>query len=180
SATVTTQACEKVYRSAGGQAEAACRITARAGARIAWLPQETILFDRSAFSRRLDVDLAEDAEALLLEATVFGRPAMGETVRLAQFRVRWRVRAAGKLVHGEDFRIGPDVEASLARAPVAGGASAVATLLLVAPDAEERLQAARAVLGDAGGASAWRVGATGKLLARFAAADGYALRQRLV
>ena len=42
------------------------------------------------------------------------------------------------------------------------------------------LDAARAAIGDAGGASAWRVGGTGKLLARLVAEDGYALRKRLI
>lgn len=180
SVTVTTQACEKVYRSSGGRAEATCTIVAGKRARVAWLPQETIVFDRSAFSRRLDVELAEGAEALLLEATVFGRRAMGESVRMAQFRDRWRVRAGGRLVHGEDFSIGPDVEASLSRSAVTENGSAIATILLVAPDAPDRLDATRAILGEAGGASAWAVGGTGKLLARLVATDGYDLRRRLV
>lgn len=102
SMTVTTQACEKLYRSSGGRAEASCSIRAAAGARIAWLPQETIVFDRSAFSRKLDVDLADDAQALIVEAAVFGRRAMGESVRLAEFRDRWRVRVGGRLAHAED------------------------------------------------------------------------------
>lgn len=179
SVAVTTQACEKVYRAAAGRAEAACELVAGPGARVAWLPQETIVFDRSAFSRRLDADLAADAEALLVEATVFGRRAMGESVRTAVFRDRWRVRAGGRLVHAEDFSIGPDVAEALAKRAAFHGASAFATLLLVAPDAADRLDAVRAIVGEAGGASAWQVGATGKLLARLVAVDGYALRERL-
>ena len=178
---VTTQACEKVYRSSGGRAEATCTLRAGAGARIAWLPQETIVFDRSAFARRLYVEPAEEAEALLLEATLFGRRAMGETVGFAAFRDRWRVRVDGRLVHAEDFAVGPDVAAALSWPAVTGGAVAVATVLLVARDAADRLDAARAIVGgDGGGASAWQVGGTGKLLARLVAADGYALRRRLV
>jgi urease accessory protein len=56
----------------------------------------------------------------------------------------------------------------------------MATVALFANDAETRLEAARAAIGDAGGASAWRVGGTGKLLARLIAEDGYALRKRLI
>lgn len=177
---VTTQACERIYRAASGCAEARCSIVAAQGARVAWLPQETIVYDRSAFSRRLDVELGEGAQALLVEATIFGRHAMGERVGTAIFRDRWRVRAAGRLVHAEDFCIDPQVAATLARRAVAGGAGAMATLLLVAPDAEDRLAAARAILGAAGGASAWTVGATGKLLARLVAEDGRRLRERLM
>lgn len=180
SVAVTTQACEKVYRSAAGHAEARCTITAAAGAKVAWLPQETIVFDRSAFSRRLDVDLATGAQALLLEATVFGRRAMGESVTEATFRDRWRVRRDGRLVHAEDFVIGPAVMETLRKRAVAGGATAVATLLMVADDAGDRLDAARAIVGDAGGVSAWRVAGSGKLLARLVAGDGYDLRKRLI
>lgn len=180
SITLTTQACEKVYRASSGHAEAACAIRAGARARVAWLPQETIVYDRSAFMRRLDVDLADDASALLLEATVFGRQAMGEAVAAAVFRDRWRVRQGGRLVHCEDFAIAGDVAAALSRSAVGDGARAMATLLFVDPQAEGRLDAARAVIGDAGGASAWRVGGTGKLLARLTAADSRALRQRLM
>lgn len=179
SVVATTQACEKVYRSSHGRAEAACTIRVEAGGRVAWLPQETIVFDRSAFARRLDVDLSQGAEALLLEATLFGRRAMGESVRSAGFSDRWRVRVAGRLVHAEDFSIGPRVEATLARRAAADGGGAMATLLLVAPDAADRLEVVRALAGEDGGASAWMVGGTGKLLARLVASDGYALRRRL-
>jgi len=180
SMTVTTQACEKVYRSAGGEARSACSIVVGRNARIAWLPQETIVYDASAFSRTLDVELADCATALIMEATVFGRRAMGESVDQASFRDRWRVRVSGRLVHGEDFAIGPQVQSTLERKAVTGGGNAIATLLLVGPDAADRLPAVRDVIGDAGGASAWSVGGTGKLLARLVAADGYSLRQRLV
>ncbi len=185
SATITTQACEKAYRSAAGIAKVDSRLTVGAGGRLSWLPQETIAYDGSAFSRRLDLDLAPGAEALIVEAAVFGRLAMGERTRIASFRDRWRVRRAGRLIHAEDFAIGPDVEAALGRMAVARGARAIATVLLVAADAGERLAAVRSIIGGAGGASAWSVGDTGpglagKLLARLVAEDGYSLRRTLV
>ena len=180
SVAVTTQACEKVYRARSGRAEVSARLSAAEGARIAWLPQETIVYDRSAFARRLDVDLAEGAEALIVEATIFGRLAMGERVRQAMFRDRWRVRQDGRLIHAEDFAIGPDLEATLGRRAVTGGAIAIATVLLVSPDAETLLPQVRDIIGEEGGASAWSVGGSGKLLARLFAGDGYLLRKRLV
>jgi urease accessory protein len=179
SVAVTTQACEKLYRSRSGGARAEVRLTAAEGARIAWLPQETIAYDRSSFSRWLEVDLAEDAEALIVEATLFGRLAMGETVSQALFRDRWRVRQAGRLIHAEAFAIGPDVAATLARPAATGGCTAVAMVLLISPDAEGLLAEARDIVGEDGGASFWTVGGTGKLLARLVAGDGYGLRKRL-
>lgn len=179
-AVITTQACEKVYRTASDRAEVRVRLTVGQGGRIAWLPQETIVFDRAAFARTLEIDLAAGAEALVLEATVFGRLAMGERAAQGIFHDRWRVRRDGGLVHAEDFRIGPDIAAALGRRAAAGGAIAVATLLLVSPDAEALLDPVREIVGGQGGASFWSVKTSGKLLARLYAGDGYQLRQRLV
>lgn len=179
-ATITTQACEKVYRAASDRAEVRVRLTVGEQGRIAWLPQETIVFDRSDFARTLDVELAPGAEALVLEATVFGRLAMGERAAQGNFHDRWRVRQGGVLVHAEDFRIGPDIAATLGRPAVAGGAIAVATLLLISPRVEAFLDPVRDIIGGQGDASVWSVNKSGKLLARLHAADGYQLRKRLV
>lgn len=180
SLSLTTQACEKVYRASAGHAEMTSSMTVGEGGRLAWLPQETILFDRSAFRRRLDLDLAGDAEALLVEATIFGRHAMGETVSRASFRDRWRVCRDSRLIHGEDFAIGPDVAGTLRRSAVTGGGAAVATVLLVSERAADHLDEVRAIIGERGGASVWTVGGAGKLLARLVDDDGYSLRKRLV
>ncbi|WP_164746748.1 MULTISPECIES: urease accessory protein UreD [unclassified Mesorhizobium] len=180
SASITTQACEKIYRAASDRAETKVSLTVGAGGSIAWLPQETIVFNRAVFARALHVELAVGAEALLLEATLFGRLAMGERTVLGNFHDRWRVRQGGRLIHAEDFRIGPDIAAGLQRQAVTGGALASATMLLVSPRAETLLEPARAIIGDQGGASFWSVGQSGKLLARLTAGDGYQLRKRLI
>lgn len=180
SASITTQACEKIYRAASDRAETKVSLTVGAGGSIAWLPQETIVFNRAAFARALHVELAVGAEALLLEATLFGRLAMGERTVLGNFHDRWRVCQGGRLIHAEDFRIGPDIAAGLQRQAVTGGALASATMLLVSPRAETLLEPARAIIGDQGGASFWSVGQSGKLLARLTAGDGYQLRKRLI
>ena len=180
STTVTTQTCEKIYRAASGIAKVGCRMSVGDGGRLAWLPQETIVFDNSVFRRTIEVDLAVGAEALIVEATVLGRRAMGERVLKASFADRWRVRREGRLVHAEDFAIGPDAGEQLAAPPALGSASCVATVLALTEDAEQRLDAVRAIIGDAGGASAWTVAGSGKLLARLIADDSYQLRRRLI
>jgi urease accessory protein len=180
SATVTTQACEKVYRASSGVAEVGCRLSVASGGRLAWLPQETIVFDNSCFRRRIEVDLAADGELLLVEAVLFGRRAMGESVRKARFADRWRVRRGTRLVHAEDFAVGPQAGDVLASRAALAGATALATVAHFSDDAAAKLEAVRSIVGDAGGASAWRVAGSGKLLARFVADDGYALRRRLV
>jgi urease accessory protein len=179
SAVVTTQACERIYRTGGGEARIAARLKLAKGTHLAWLPQETIVFNRSALSRRLDVEMEEGADILLSEATVFGRHAMGEKVDAARFADRWRVRLGGRLVHAEEFRLGPDVAAQLQARPVADGALAVATVLMISGEAERRLDAARQIVGEAGACSLWRVGCAAKLMARLYAPDSYALRKRL-
>src|SRR5690606_23233603 len=58
-AVMTTQACERIYRSTGSDAEVLTRVELAEGARFDWLPQETILFDGGRLSRRFEADLAE-------------------------------------------------------------------------------------------------------------------------
>ena len=80
SATIASQAAERIYRALPGQtASIATTLHAEPGAALEWLPQETILFDRCALDRRLDIHLAPDAWFLGVESLVFGRAAMDET-----------------------------------------------------------------------------------------------------
>ncbi|UDF32552.1 UNVERIFIED_ORG: urease accessory protein UreD (plasmid) [Roseateles sp. XES5] len=174
-ATVTTQACERVYRSTGEAAVVTNRLTVGAGARLAWLPQETILFDGGRLSRRLEADLVGDAELVAMEAVLFGRTAMGEVLSHGGLHDRWRIRRDGRLLFAEDFSVSGEIAAQLARPAVLAGCTAMATVLYAAREPERLLEAVRAVVGEAGGASAWN----GKLLIRLVAASGLALRQRL-
>src|SRR5262249_53166545 len=69
---VPTAAAEKVYRALDPAAQVDVRLSVGGGASLAWLPQETILFDRAKLDRAIEVDLAVDARLLLAEAIVFG------------------------------------------------------------------------------------------------------------
>src|SRR5215468_11127411 len=73
--TLTTAAAEKVYRAVGKPAELNIALKVADGAQLAWLPQETILFDRTRIVRRIDIELAASASLLLCEIVVFGRVA---------------------------------------------------------------------------------------------------------
>ncbi|MGF0540305.1 urease accessory protein UreD [Agrobacterium sp. ES01] len=175
--TATTQACEKIYKAQEGTAEITTAIEAGAGARVHWLPQESILFDNASLTRRLDVDLAEDAELIAVEAVLLGRKAMGETMQHGLMRDSWRIRRAGKLIHAEELKLDGDISALTAEVAVLSGQAAFATLLYVGPIAEALLPKVRAVLGEGeGGASHWN----GKLVVRMAACDGFALRKKLI
>ena len=173
----TTQACERIYRSSSGPAEVSTAISVAAGARVHWLPQETIVFNHAALSRRLDVELGETSEFLAVEAVLIGRRAMGEAVTSARFRDRWRIRRGGRLLHAEDLRLEGDIAALVADRAVLGGSLAFATMFYCGPLSEAMLARVRAVLGDAaGGASQWKE----KLVVRVTAEDGFALRKILI
>lgn len=172
---VTSQAAEKVYRSAGSTAVARTRLRVEAGASLAFMPQETILFDAARLTRDVTLDLAAGARALIADMTVFGRLAMGETVTRGCLRDRWRVRRDGALIHAEDFSIDGALAARLDRPACGDGARAMASAVLVGDDAEALVEPARealARLGVLGGASAWE----GKLVARALSRDPAALR----
>lgn len=175
-ATLTTQACERIYRSTGSLVTVTNRIGLHAGARLDWLPQETILFDGGRIYRRLEVDLTRDAELLISESIVFGRAAMSETVRSGTFRDRWRIRRDGKLVFADELCFDGDIASQLARPAILAGNAAIATVLLLASECERFLEPVRKIVGDAGGASAWN----GKLLARIVAPDSLSLRRVLI
>src|SRR5260370_18016799 len=95
---VTTAAAEKVYRAQGPAAQLNITLKAADGSHLAWLPQETILFDRARMLRRIDIDLAESASLLLCEIVVFGRPAMGERMLHGEFVDRRRMQPGGRPV----------------------------------------------------------------------------------
>jgi urease accessory protein len=201
-ATVAAQAAERFYRALAADAASRVRtrLTVAAGGALEWLPQETILFDRCAMDRRLEVDLARDARFLGVETLVFGRAAMGERVRLGSVRDLIRVRRGGELLLHDAIRIDGEIDAMLQRAAVGAGAAVVATVVYVAPDASDRLQAVRsswvtepAAVGSSSGpdlirpsahegpftevaASAWN----GMLVARILGPDGASVRGKVI
>lgn len=169
----TTQTAERAYRSQGPVGRVKTRLTAGPGVTLHWVPQELIVFEGAALERTLTVDMADDAELVMLETLVLGRAAMGEVLQDVHLRDRREVRRGGKLAMVEAIGLGPD---DLSGDHPAGldGAIAVASLTLMARDAEDRLDALRAMLpGDIrSAASAW----DGRLTARFTAPKAYPLR----
>jgi urease accessory protein len=175
---VATAAAEKVYKAEREASSVEVTLRLGASSRLAWLPQETILFERARLVRRLDVEMAADARLLLAEATVFGRVAHDEEVTQGLFDDRWRIRRGGRLVYADRFRLSGAVAARLADPAVAAGARAMATLLYIASDTAARVEEARALMQGAAcecGAGAW----DGCLAVRFLAADVQTLRSDL-
>ncbi len=159
----TTTAAEKIYRSDGPESRVENHVTIGEGARLAWLPQETILFDQARLRRRFEVDLAPGAGMLAVEIVAFGRAARQERIGEGLFADAWRVRRDGRLTYADTALIQGPISDLLARPPIGGGASAAATLLDLDPGAAARLEEARAELerldrpadGIEAAASAW-------------------------
>jgi len=173
---VSSQAAERAYRAQPGQvAQSDVKIDVANGGRIDWLPQETILYDHAALARRMDVDMASDASALLVEPMIFGRVAMGECVRALHLQDEWRVHRDGQLIFADAIRMIGDAQALMHRTAVAAGAGAMATVLFAAADAS--VHAAQIDLPVTSGKN---LIADDVLLIRLLAADGFALRQQLI
>jgi urease accessory protein len=172
--TLTTAAAEKVYRATAMPAELNIALRVADGAHLAWLPQETILFDRAKMSRHIDIDLAENASLLLCEIVVFGRAAMGERMEQGAFVDRWRARRGGKLVFAETIRLEDDIGRKLAQRAIANGGVAIGTALIVPGDEAlvERVREIASSFGGEAAISAWN----GFAMARFCAQDAARLR----
>ncbi|MEA2732348.1 MAG: urease accessory protein [Acetobacteraceae bacterium] len=178
-ATIAAQAAERFYRALAADAPSRVRtrLTVQAGASLEWLPQETILFDRCALDRRLEVDIAPDACFLGVETVVFGRAAMGERVRQGWLRDLIRVRRGDQLLLHDAIRLDGEIDASLQRAAIGGGANVVATVVYVAPDAGDKLNAVRTAMGPAeAGASVWN----GMLIARILGTGSASVRRTVI
>lgn len=161
-ATFTTPGAEKVYRSLGPPTEVSAGVSLEDGATFEWLPQETILFDGARLSRRMAVSMTRDARLLAAEMLVLGRAARGERLAEGAVSDQWRVRRDGRLIWADGLRLAEPAGVAAGRRFALGDAGALATLLLVAPNAAALLEPARDL--SAGGAS---LVAPGLLLARW-------------
>ena len=175
--TCTTQSAERVYRSHGPAATIALELSVGEGADLAFIPQETILFNHARLARSISAAVADGGRLLLAETIVFGRSASGERITGGALHDRWRIRRGGKLIYADDVRLEGAMSDHLQRAAIGAGAGAVGCILLVAPDAADRLEAMRLLLQAAAcraAASTW-IG----LLAIRALGEPAAVRQTL-
>jgi urease accessory protein len=172
--TVTSAAAEKIYRSQGPAARLKISLKGQARSHLAWLPQETILFDRARVSRSFDIDLSETASLLLSEIVVFGRLAMGERMSQGDFVDRWRLRRGGRLIFAENIRLGGNIGEKLEQSAIAKGGAAIGMALIVPADEglAARVRELEGSFGGEVGVSAWNGFAT----ARFCAQDAARLR----
>ena len=156
--TFTTQSAERIYRSMDEPARIDVRLALAGGADLAYIPQETILFSKARLKRSITAELAGSSHQLLAETVVFGRTAMGEVVAAGAFADSWRIRRGGNLIYADEVRLEGPIHDLLQRPAIGQGAQSVGTILLVAPEAAERCEVARAILTNAecrAAASTW-------------------------
>ena len=175
-AVVSGQAAERVYRSRGEAGQIIASLVLQDDARLAWLPQETILFDGGRLLRSVDVDLEGSASLFAVESTILGRSAMGETVSSGSFSERWRINIDGRLAYVDSFALdGADIAEQAACATVLDRRIAFATAIYVGRDAAEVLDCIRA-LDDAPDCMIGTTCMGNIVIARIAGANGQALR----
>lgn len=172
--TLTTASAEKIYSSHGPDAAINVKLRVGDGACLAWVPQETILFNHARVSRTIDIELDDHATLLLSEIVVFGRAAMQETMSEGSYTDRWRMHRGGKLIFAETVRLGGAIAPTLGKSAIAKGGVAVGTAL-IAPGNEavvERIRTLQDSFAGEVGISCWN----GFAMARFCAQDAAAVR----
>ncbi len=176
--TLTTQACERIYKAKPGPSgQVTNHLTVGSGARMNWLPQETILFNGCALDRRLLIEMAPDATTLLVEPLVFGRAAMGETLTDIRLRDRIEIRRDGMPIFLDSIRFSGDMHSHLSGQNIANGSLAMALIIFAGPSAEGQLDAVRRMLPDTAGASL--IG-NELLIIRMLAPNSFTLRKALL
>jgi urease accessory protein len=175
---VTSQAAEKVYRALNEPARIATKLRACEGAKLAWLPQETIVFNWGRLRRATEIELSSGAELLALECLVLGRAAHGEEMIGGHINDGWRVKKDGRLIWADRFRATDETFAHLHRKALISNYKALGTLLYFGPHLDARL----AFLRDIAPSLECHCAATsvaGLIVARFAAEVSSDLRLAL-
>ncbi len=90
-ALITTPGATRFYRSTGAQAVQSATLRLAAGARLEWLPLETIAFDGCLAANHLRIEPAPGAEAMGWEVLALGLPAAGAGFERGSFEQRLEV-----------------------------------------------------------------------------------------
>ena len=145
SVSVTTQAAEKIYRALDRPARISTKLKACESAKLAWLPQETIVFNEARITRQTEIDLCSGAEMIALEWLVLGRIESGEEVLGGYIRDSWRIRLDGRLVWADGFLVADEMFAHLHRQALLSRWKAIGTLIYFGPCLGARLGALREI-----------------------------------
>jgi urease accessory protein len=175
---VTSQAAEKVYRALYEPARVVTRLKAQESAKLAWLPQETIVFNWARLHRTTEIELFSGAELLALEWLVLGRTAHGEVVVGGNISDSWRVKKDGRLIWADSFRITDEIYPHLKRKALLSNHNAIATLIYFGPDLDKRLEFLRGIIPSLGCNCAATL-VSGLIVVRFATKESSDLKLAL-
>jgi len=175
---VTSQAAEKVYRALSEPARITTKLKACETAKLAWLPQETIVFNSGRLSRETEIELSSGAELLALEWLVLGRAAHGEDMVGGHITDSWRVKKDGRLIWADSLRVTDEMFPHLYRKALLSNCKAIATLIYFGPCLDRQLEFLRDIAPSLGCHCA-ATSVSGLIIVRFAAEVSSDLRQAL-
>jgi urease accessory protein len=138
--TITSQAAERVYRALNEPALIETRLKICKTAKLAWLPQETIVFNGGRIRRNTQIEISAGAELLALEWLVLGRAAHGEEIVGGEIADGWQVRLDGRLIWADRFRATDDVFSRLRSRALLADFKAIGTLIYFGPDPTAQVQ----------------------------------------
>ncbi|RKS21263.1 urease accessory protein [Pseudomonas sp. WPR_5_2] len=148
-AQITSPGAAKWYRAAG-PAYQHLKLKVAAGARLEWLPQETIVFSAAQAQLSTSIDLEGDARLFYWDVVALGRPASGERFDLGHFQAHLDISRDGRLLWHERQRIVGDD--GLLDSPIGlDGQPVFATLLVTGEIDSELLEQCRSLPHDVRG-----------------------------
>jgi len=178
SVTVTSQAAERVYRALSEPALIDTRLKVYGAARLAWLPQETIVFNGGRMRRNTDIEISPGAELLALEWLVLGRAARGEEIISGHIADGWQVKLDGRLIWADRFRVTDDAFPRTQSRALLADFKAIGTLIYFGPGAQARVQLMRELASELQCHCVTTV-VSGLVIARLAARDAAELKASL-
>ena len=139
-ACLTTPSATKVYRTSGAPARQDVTLRLEAGAICEWMPDHTIPFAGSALRQRIEVQVADDACLILVDAFAAGRVGRGERWAFRRLDSTVTVRdAKGRLLH-DRFVLTDDGALEPGALGATDGRPYFASMAVIAADAEAFLR----------------------------------------
>ncbi len=171
---LTTPGAGKWYRTSGPWARQRVAIDAAAGARVEWLPQETIVYEAARADIRWEARIAAQTRLVAWDVVCLGRTGSGERFDRGELRLETRITRDGKPAWLERGRIEPP--SPIARSPAGlDGHSVLGTMLVAAPAIDDAwLASCREVAPRSGDAAVTRL--PGLIVARYRGDSGEAAR----
>ncbi len=175
-ALVTSQAAEKIYRSAGDDSKIDVKLKVGPESWLEYLPQETILFDGARLRRKTSLNVEANGQVLAGEIVVFGRIGSGETITHGLVHDAWDVCLDDRLIWADALHLEGDISGNLDHRACFDGAVAMATAVYAGPDAGDQLERARRLLARSTDTLTGATLVNGILIMRWLGRDAYELR----